>query len=144
MSQQAFPCFHNQCRDIRGFCHDIDSALCSSLCCNINLNVVVFFPYCSLTSCCDKISLVTTEFLPSSCLLCRNRSFFVDTGASLSRQFLPCVDILLKNLSQHKLSLSQLTCYILPNFCCDTLSFVAIELICQYSDFCVATKEILS
>ena len=68
---------------------------------------------------------------------------FITTRASLSRQFLPCVDILLKTLSQHKLSLSQLTCYILPIFVCDTLSFVAIEFICQYSDLCIATKEIL-
>ena len=80
MSQQAFPCFHNQCRDIRGFCHNIDYALFSSLCCNINLYVTVFFLYCSLTSCCDKISLIATEFLPSSCLLCRDNFFLVLTS----------------------------------------------------------------
>ena len=69
---------------------------------------------------------------------------FVAIEASLSRKFLPCVDIFLKTLSQHKLSLSQLTCYILPIFCRDKLSFVVTELIYQYSDLCVGTKEILS
>ena len=76
--------------------------------------------------------------------LCLLPVSFVATGASLLRQFLPCVGILLKTLSQHKLSLSQLTSYILPIFYRDKLSFVATEIICQYSDLCVATKEILS
>ena len=88
-----------------------------------------------------KLLVVTKDTLSRQnfCLLPVS---FVTTGASLSRQFLPCVDILLKTLSQHKLSLSHLTCYILLIFYRDTLSFVVTELICQYSYLCVAKKEI--
>ena len=43
LSQQAFPCYNNHCRDIRGFCRDKDFVLCSSLCCNINSFVATFF-----------------------------------------------------------------------------------------------------
>ena len=83
LSQQAFPCCHNQCRDIRGFCRDKDFSFCSSLCCNISLSVTVFFLYCSLISCHDIRYLVATEFLPSSCFICSDRSFFVATISSL-------------------------------------------------------------
>ena len=83
MSQQAFPCCYNQCCDRRGFYCDKDFALCSSLCCNINLSVRVFFLYCFLISCRDRRSFVTIEFLPFSCFICPDRSFFVSTISSL-------------------------------------------------------------
>ena len=95
---------------------DRDSTLCSSFCCNINLSVAEFFLYYSLISCRDRRYLVAIEFLSSSCFICSDRSFFVTTISS----------------------------YFLSVFCNDTLSFFATKLICQYSDLCVATKEILS
>ena len=45
-------------------------------------------------------------------------------------------------MSQHPFSLSQLTCYVLTILCHDLLSSVATTLICQHSDFCVATQKI--
>ena len=94
LSQQAFPCCNNQYRDRRGFCRDRDFAFCSSFCCNINLSVVVVFLYCSLISCRDRRYLVTTEFLPSYCFICSDRSFFVAIISShfLSRHAVFCRD----------------------------------------------------
>ena len=65
-------------------------------------------------------------------LICRSilPISFVVTGASLSLQFLPCVNILLKTLSQYKLSLLHAV------FCGNRVHL-------SISDHCVATKEIL-
>ena len=74
--------------------------------------------------------LVVTEDTFSRKNFCLLPILFKATGASLSRQFLPCVDILLKTLSQHKHSLSQLTCYILPIFFCDIAHLSIFRLLC--------------
>ena len=83
LSQQALPCCYNQCHNIRGFCCDRDFVLCSSLCCDINLSVIVFFPYSSLISYRERRYLVATKFLPSSYFICSDMSFFVTTIPSL-------------------------------------------------------------
>ena len=61
------------------------------------LSQQAFFLCCN-NQCHDRRSLVATEFLLYACFICRDKSFFVATGVSLSRQFLSGVDILLKNL----------------------------------------------
>ena len=103
LSQQAFPCCHNQCRDRRGFCCDRDFALYSSTLLQHKLSLSQLTGYilpifCHVSSvfchdkahlsilrplCCGKEIIVVTEFLChllGSLLqhtkLCRDRDYF--------------------------------------------------------------------
>ena len=55
MSQQAFPCCRNQCRDRRGFYRHRESAFNLALCCNIIYfhpsRLAMFFPFSVVTYC---------------------------------------------------------------------------------------------